>query len=248
MFKPLEINPRLPDTLPLTVAAGIDMPKRAAEELVGRRLPDGLMPFKELMVVRFWTEHYFDPANGRRCATSPDLGRVRRGQSPSNANLPADLGLEGGVSSASVLVSITPPIAIRLSRLCNWAPPAMQARPPITFWLRRAAAWAVMYSKAMKRDSSEPEYDVGGDAADLRIGEMARHAAQRQRFEQHVGAGDHDRLGPALLEDQRDAVVERVRLALPPLSRRRWKTEPGYCATFARITSGVWSVLASSTT
>ena len=61
MFKPLEINPRLPDTLPLTVAAGIDMPKRAAEELVGRRLSDGLMPFKELMVVRYWTERYFDP-------------------------------------------------------------------------------------------------------------------------------------------------------------------------------------------
>ncbi len=30
------------------------------DELLGRPLPDQLMPFKELMVVRYWTEHYFD--------------------------------------------------------------------------------------------------------------------------------------------------------------------------------------------
>ena len=60
VFKLLEVNPRFPGTLPLTVAAGIDMPRLMAEELAGRRLPDGLMPFKELMVVRYWTEHYFD--------------------------------------------------------------------------------------------------------------------------------------------------------------------------------------------
>ena len=61
VFKLLEVNPRFPGTLPLTVEAGIDMPKLMAAELAGKRLPDGLMPFKELMVVRYWTEHYLDP-------------------------------------------------------------------------------------------------------------------------------------------------------------------------------------------
>ena len=50
------------------------------------------------------------------------------------------------VSSASVPVSIRPPMASRLARECSWAPPARQAMAPSTFWLRRAAACAVMYS------------------------------------------------------------------------------------------------------
>jgi carbamoyl-phosphate synthase large subunit len=61
VFKLLEVNPRFPGTLPLTGAAGIDMPKLMADELSGKTLPDGLLPFKELMVVRYWTEHYLDP-------------------------------------------------------------------------------------------------------------------------------------------------------------------------------------------
>ena len=60
VFKLLEVNPRFPGTLPLTTAAGIDMPKLMVDELMGRAVPDKLMPFKELMVVRYWTEHYFD--------------------------------------------------------------------------------------------------------------------------------------------------------------------------------------------
>ena len=60
VFKLLEVNPRFPGTLPLTGAAGVDMPKLMADELAGQNLPDGLLPFKELMVVRYWTEHYFD--------------------------------------------------------------------------------------------------------------------------------------------------------------------------------------------
>ncbi|HEY2876459.1 MAG TPA: ATP-grasp domain-containing protein [Reyranella sp.] len=61
VFKLLEVNPRFPGTLPLTGAAGIDMPKLMVDELMGRPMPDRLMPFKELMVVRYWTEHYLDP-------------------------------------------------------------------------------------------------------------------------------------------------------------------------------------------
>jgi carbamoyl-phosphate synthase large subunit len=61
VFKLLEVNPRFPGTLPLTGAAGVDMPKLMADELEGRTLPDHV-PFEELMVVRYWTEHYLDPA------------------------------------------------------------------------------------------------------------------------------------------------------------------------------------------
>ena len=61
IFKLLEVNPRFPGTLPLTIAAGVDMPKLMVDEVAGRPLPDELMPFKELMVVRYWTERYFDP-------------------------------------------------------------------------------------------------------------------------------------------------------------------------------------------
>ena len=50
------------------------------------------------------------------------------------------------VSSASEDVSIRPPRATRLARVCSWAPPARQAIAPSTFWARRAAACAVTYS------------------------------------------------------------------------------------------------------
>ena len=61
VFKLLEVNPRFPGTLPLTTAAGIDMPRLMVDEAMGRPVPDELMPFEELMVVRYWTERYFDP-------------------------------------------------------------------------------------------------------------------------------------------------------------------------------------------
>jgi len=62
VFKLLEVNPRFPGTLPLTAAAGVDMPRLMVDEAMGRPLPDQLMPFTELMVVRYWTERYFDSA------------------------------------------------------------------------------------------------------------------------------------------------------------------------------------------
>lgn len=65
VFKLLEVNPRFPGTLPLTIAAGVDMPKLLVDEIAGKKLPDGLMPFDEIMVVRYWTEHYLDPEDWR---------------------------------------------------------------------------------------------------------------------------------------------------------------------------------------
>ena len=61
VFKLLEVNPRFPGTLPLTTAAGVDMPKLLVDDVAGRKLPEGPLPFKEIMVVRYWTERYVDP-------------------------------------------------------------------------------------------------------------------------------------------------------------------------------------------
>ncbi|MFO1082841.1 MAG: ATP-grasp domain-containing protein [Reyranellaceae bacterium] len=67
VFKLLEVNPRFPGTLPLTIAAGVDMPKLMVDEVAGRPVPDHV-PFKEIMVVRYWTEHYLDPAEWQALA------------------------------------------------------------------------------------------------------------------------------------------------------------------------------------
>ncbi|WP_454784702.1 ATP-grasp domain-containing protein [Legionella sp. WA2024007413] len=58
IFKLLEINPRFPGTLPLTTASGIDMPKLLIKDINNEELPEHLMPFKETMMVRYWTEHF----------------------------------------------------------------------------------------------------------------------------------------------------------------------------------------------
>jgi carbamoyl-phosphate synthase large subunit len=51
----LEVNPRLPGTMPLTVAAGVDMPAWALLSLLGGPIPAGLS-YREIAVVRHWTE------------------------------------------------------------------------------------------------------------------------------------------------------------------------------------------------
>lgn len=58
-FKLLEINPRFPGTLPLTSAAGIDIPRLLIKDIQNEPLGTSLLPFKELMVVRYWTEQFF---------------------------------------------------------------------------------------------------------------------------------------------------------------------------------------------
>lgn len=60
-FKLLEINPRFPGTLPLTSAAGIDIPQLLIDDVLNKPFTTHLLPFKELMVVRYWTECFFDP-------------------------------------------------------------------------------------------------------------------------------------------------------------------------------------------
>ena len=60
--KLLEINPRFPGTLPLTAHAGVDIPALLVAEVAGQPLPEGLMPYTERMVVRYWSEQFVDTA------------------------------------------------------------------------------------------------------------------------------------------------------------------------------------------
>ena len=55
----LEVNPRAPGALPLTVASGVDMPRLALDALRGRPVPRHL-DFKDLAMVRFLEERFFE--------------------------------------------------------------------------------------------------------------------------------------------------------------------------------------------
>ena len=57
----LEVNPRMPGTLGLTIASGVDMPRLALACLLGRPVP-AHVDFCERAVVRFLDEHFLDPA------------------------------------------------------------------------------------------------------------------------------------------------------------------------------------------
>jgi len=58
----LEVNPRMPGTLGLTIASGVDMPRLALAALLGRPLP-ATIEFRERAVVRFLDELFLDPAD-----------------------------------------------------------------------------------------------------------------------------------------------------------------------------------------
>lgn len=55
----LEVNPRFPGTMPLTIASGIDMPKLAIGEALGTPIPDGPLPFEDIAMVRYFKERFF---------------------------------------------------------------------------------------------------------------------------------------------------------------------------------------------
>lgn len=49
----LEINPRFPGTMPLTVASGINMPQLALAELLGEPFPSTKLEFRDVAMVRY---------------------------------------------------------------------------------------------------------------------------------------------------------------------------------------------------
>lgn len=57
----LEVNPRFPGTMPLTIAAGVDMPSLAVGEALGAPAPSGPtpLPFEDVAMVRTFTETFF---------------------------------------------------------------------------------------------------------------------------------------------------------------------------------------------
>jgi carbamoyl-phosphate synthase large subunit len=55
----LEVNARFPGTMPLTIGAGVDMPRLAIGEALGTPIPDGPLPFEDIAMVRFFQERFF---------------------------------------------------------------------------------------------------------------------------------------------------------------------------------------------
>jgi carbamoyl-phosphate synthase large subunit len=57
----LEVNPRFPGTITLTVASGINMPRLAVDAALGATLAGRSYSFSDLAMVRTWQDHYFSP-------------------------------------------------------------------------------------------------------------------------------------------------------------------------------------------
>ncbi len=68
----LEVNPRFPGAMPLTVAAGVDMPSLTLDAVLGRPLPVAL-DFADLAVVRY-LEDVFLPISDIDNVPSPERG------------------------------------------------------------------------------------------------------------------------------------------------------------------------------
>ncbi|HWL02264.1 MAG TPA: ATP-grasp domain-containing protein [Microbacteriaceae bacterium] len=56
----LEVNPRFPGSMPLTIAAGVDIPSLVVDLFLGRALPTSI-PFRDIASVRFLEDIVIDP-------------------------------------------------------------------------------------------------------------------------------------------------------------------------------------------
>lgn len=63
----LEVNPRVPGTLPLTMASGVDMPRMALDSLRGGTLPDHA-GFRDVAMVRYLEERFIELGEVRQVA------------------------------------------------------------------------------------------------------------------------------------------------------------------------------------
>jgi carbamoyl-phosphate synthase large subunit len=63
----LEVNPRFPGAMPLTVASGVDMPRLALDSLRGRALPPRV-GFREVAMVRYLDERFIELGEVRQVA------------------------------------------------------------------------------------------------------------------------------------------------------------------------------------
>ncbi|MBV9799712.1 MAG: ATP-grasp domain-containing protein [Solirubrobacterales bacterium] len=56
----LEVNPRFPGSMPLTIAAGVNMPALAIREALGEPMPDDPIDFRPLAMVRLLEDRFLD--------------------------------------------------------------------------------------------------------------------------------------------------------------------------------------------
>ena len=56
----LEVNPRFPGSMPLTIAAGVNMPALAVREALGQPMPDNPIEFRPLAMVRLLEDRFLD--------------------------------------------------------------------------------------------------------------------------------------------------------------------------------------------
>ena len=56
----LEVNPRFPGSMPLTIAAGVNMPALAVREALGEPMPDDPIQFRPLAMVRLLEDRFLD--------------------------------------------------------------------------------------------------------------------------------------------------------------------------------------------
>jgi carbamoyl-phosphate synthase large subunit len=54
-----EVNPRFSGGLPLTIAAGVNGPWWTLKLMHGQKQPNGLLPFKEVVMTRYWMETFY---------------------------------------------------------------------------------------------------------------------------------------------------------------------------------------------
>lgn len=62
----LDVNARFPGTMPLTVAAGVNMPRLALDLVLGHPIPADVGQFRALGMVRVWREHFVEIAEINR--------------------------------------------------------------------------------------------------------------------------------------------------------------------------------------
>jgi carbamoyl-phosphate synthase large subunit len=56
----LEVNPRFPGSMPLTIAAGVNMPALAVRDALGEPMPDDPIEFRPLAMVRLLEDRFLD--------------------------------------------------------------------------------------------------------------------------------------------------------------------------------------------
>lgn len=54
----LEVNPRFPGTMALTVASGVDMPWLCVADALGETMTEEMLPFQDIAMVRFFQERF----------------------------------------------------------------------------------------------------------------------------------------------------------------------------------------------